>query len=237
MLNRNLLGILGCALLVGVTPAMAQGGAYRSAGGDSEVRFRIGTFEPDAASQYWDDVFFDFTGSPSSFEDTVVGVDYIHWMGPHLGLLVSGSGYSTEANQAYRDFEDQSGRDIRHRTTFEVASATLGLIYGFGSRQAAIRPYVGAGGGFYNWRLEESGDFIDFGGQDAVIFTDTFSSEATAFGSFVLAGIDIPLGSSWSLFAEGRWDSAEDDLADDFEGLGKIDLGGRQISAGLSWRF
>jgi outer membrane protein W len=216
---------------------MAQGGSYRSAGGDSEMRFRIGTFEPDAGSQYWDDVFFDFTGSPSSFEDTIGGLDYIHWLGPRLGLLVSGSGYSTETSQAYRDFEDEFGNDIRHRTNFDLASATMGLIYSFGGRQASIRPYVGVGGGFYAWSLDETGDFIDFGGSDAVIFTDSFSAEGTAFGSYVLAGIDIPIGNTWSIFAEGRWDAAEDDLSDDFEGLGKIDLSGRQISAGLSWSF
>jgi hypothetical protein len=45
------------------------------------------------------------------------------------------------------------------------------------------------------------------------------------------------LGDTFAFFAEGRWDSAEDELTDDFEGLGDIDLAGQQISAGVSWRF
>lgn len=237
MLKRSLLGMLGLTLLLAATPAAAQGGAYRSAGGDSELRFRVGSFEPDAGSVYWDDVFFDFTGSPSSFEDTVAGLDFIHWLGPHLGLMLSGSGYETSVSQAYRDFEDASGRDIRHVTNFEVATASIGLIYGFGGRRGSVRPYIGAGGGFYDWTLEETGDFIDFSGPEATIFSDSFFTDGTTFGTYLLAGIDIPLGDAWSVFAEGRWDSADDDLADDFEGLGTIDLAGRQIAAGFSWRF
>ena len=99
-----------------------------------------------------------------------------------------------------------------------------------------MRPYIGGGGGFYDWTLEESGDFIDFDG-GATIFTDTFFTDGTAFGTYFLAGLDIPLGNTWSIFAEGRWDSADDDLTGDFEGLGEIDLAGRQVAAGFAWRF
>ena len=236
MLKKSLLGIVALTLVVAAAPVMAQGGSYRHAGGENQLRFRVGNFEPDAQSSYWNDTFFDFTGSPSSFEDTVGGIDFVRWVGPRLGVMLSGNGYSSEAVQAYRDFEDQAGRDIRHTTTFEVASATVGLIYRFGGRDAPLRPYVGAGGGFYDWSLEESGDVIDFAGGD-IIFSDTFLTDGTAFGTYFLAGLDIPLGETWSVFAEGRWDAAEDDLAGDFEGLGVIDLAGNQIAAGFAWRF
>jgi len=236
MLKRGFLGFLGFALLLSAAPAMAQSGTYRPAGNDSQLRFRAGSFAPDANSVYWDDVFFDFTGSPSSFDDTVVGLDFIRWLGPRLGIMLSGSGYEAEAVQAYRDFEDQSGRDIRHATRFEVSSGTLGLIYRFGGAGAVIRPYIGAGGGFYDWSLEESGDFIDFDGFNT-IFSDSFFTSGDTFGTYLLAGLDVPLGDTWSIFAEGRWDDADDDLADDFEGLGSIDLGGAQWAAGFAWRF
>jgi len=237
MLKKSILGLIALALVVSAAPVAAQGGSYRQAGGDNQLRFRVGNFEPDAGSTYWDDTFFDFTGSPSSFEDTVGGIDFIRWLGPRLGVILSGNGYETETVQAYRDFEDEAGFDIRHSTKFEVASATVGLIYRFGGRDAVLRPYIGAGGGFYDWTLEESGDFIDFGGADAIIFSDSFFTDGTAFGTYFLAGLDIPLGDTWSVFAEGRWDSAEDDLAGDFEGLGQIDLAGKQIAAGFAWRF
>ena len=50
-------------------------------------------------------------------------------------------------------------------------------------------------------------------------------------------GIDVPLGSEIVLFAEARWDEAEDELSGDFADLGALDLSGREFSGGLSWRF
>ena len=237
MFKPAFLASMALGLLLAAAPALAQGGTYRQAGGDSQVRFRVGNFEPDGDSTYWDDTFFDFTGSTTSFEDVIVGMDYIYWLGPKLGVIASGSGYETDVSQSYRDFEDASGRDIRHQTTLEVASGTLGLLFRFGGRGAAIQPYIGGGGGFYDWSLRESGDFIDFGGRDFTIFTDTFVTDGTGFGTFFVAGISVPLGSSWSVFAEGRWDSVDDELGDDFQGLGDIDLSGQQIAAGFSWSF
>ncbi|MCZ6727993.1 MAG: hypothetical protein O7A98_11650 [Acidobacteria bacterium] len=237
MLKKSLLASIVLGLLVAAEPAMAQGGNYRPAGGGNQLRFRVGNFEPDGESEYWDSTFFDFTGSPSSFEDAVVGIDFIHWLGPHLGLIASGNGYETDTVQTYRDFEDASGRDIRHTTRFEVASGTVGLILQFAGRKAAIQPYIGGGGGFYDWTLEERGDFIDFGSDALVIFSDTFFTDGTAFGTFFLAGVSVPVGDSWSVFAEARWDSADDELTGDFQGLGDLDLAGRQIAAGISWRF
>ncbi|MDH3402650.1 MAG: hypothetical protein OES32_00575 [Acidobacteriota bacterium] len=235
MSKRHLFGATILGLLVAAAPALAQG-SYRRASSDNELRFRIGSFEPDGNSTYWEDSFFDFTGSTTSFEDVIVGIDYVHRVGPRWGILFSGSGYEATATQAYRDFEDAAGFDIRHDTTFELATGSVGLILQLLGRDAAIQPYLGFGGGFYDWSLVESGDFIDFGG-DLVIFTDRFVTDGTAFGTYFLAGFAIPLGAEFSFFAEGRWDSADDALSGDFEGLGDIDLGGRQLAAGLSWQF
>lgn len=235
MWKRLLMGTAAVGLLA-AAPALAQGGHYRQAGvGDNEFRVRLGNFEPDGESEYWDDTFFDFTGSPASFEDVVGGLDYIHALGPRLGLIVSGNGYSTTVRQAYRDFEDSAGRDIRHDTTLDIASATVGLIYRLAGNRAVVQPYIGAGGGFYGWSLEESGDFIDF--NDFSIFTDRFVTDGSAFGSFFLLGLNVPVSDGIAIFAEGRWDSADDELDGDFDGLGTIDLAGRQLAGGVSFRW
>ena len=47
----------------------------------------------------------------------------------------------------------------------------------------------------------------------------------------------MPLGNSFSLFAESRWTELEDDLSGDFEGLGNLDLGGNTIAFGAGWRL
>ena len=54
---------------------------------------------------------------------------------------------------------------------------------------------------------------------------------------YLLAGLEAPITRNVSLFAEGRWTKVEDTLKDDFEGFGKLDLSGRQLTAGISWRL
>ncbi len=52
-----------------------------------------------------------------------------------------------------------------------------------------------------------------------------------------MAGVDVPLGDEFRLFAESRWDRVDDDLTGDFAGLGILDLSGRTISFGAGWSF
>jgi hypothetical protein len=48
----------------------------------------------------------------------------------------------------------------------------------------------------------------------------------------------VPVGPQWSFFAEGRWQDLEEELGEDFEDLGAdLDLSGRSLAAGASWRF
>ena len=56
-------------------------------------------------------------------------------------------------------------------------------------------------------------------------------------------GVDVPVTENFSIFGQGRWHSAEDELGGDFEGLAAdgsnadIDLGGRELGIGLSWKI
>lgn len=205
---------------------------------DNALRFRAGLFEPDGNSQYWDDAQTLFTGGPSDFQDTIGGVDFRMGLGEggQLSLLFSGSGYEGQDHRRYRDFVDSRGNEIRSRATLDIESFTAGLMWDFLPR-GPVRPYVGVGGGYYLWQLEESGDFIDFGSAGSPIFHDRFKDDGATLGYYWLAGLSVPLGYDWALFAEGRWHNAEDTLGGDFDGLGKLDLSGREISAGFSWSF
>jgi opacity protein-like surface antigen len=149
--------------------------------------------------------------------------------------MFSGSYYEGDSTNAYRDFEDNFGDRIRHDTTLGIASGTIGLLLNLTGRDAAIQPYLGVGGGVYPWRLEESGDFIDFGPASRPVFSATLESEGVGFGYYGLAGVEAPITRNLSIFAEGRWTQADDDLSDDFEDFGKLDLSGREFAAGLSW--
>lgn len=233
--HRITLAAFALALVAGLALAPALQ-AQRYDDRSHMFRVRAGLYELEGDSDYWDDAAFEFTGDVDDFEDVVAGLDYRLGLGNgRLGLLISASGYGGESDRAYRDFTDNFGDEIVHTATLDIAAFTAGLTIHLAPRHAAVQPYVGAGGGVYLYDLEERGEFIDF--DTFEIFDEVFITDGNATGYFFLAGIDIPVSQNLALFAEGRWHRAEDELSDDFDGLGDIDLGGREISAGLAFTF
>lgn len=227
-------------LLLAALPALAQHGrGSRRYYPEREGAFRIhlGAFQPEGDSEYWLNKEEDFTGSVDDFENASFGIDYLLPLSNRLSLMFSGSVFEGDTTNAYRDFEDNFGDRIRHDTTLGIASGSLGLLLHLTGPDVAIQPYLGAGVGAYAWELEESGDFIDFGSPSRDIFSADLRSEGVTFGYHWLAGLEAPITPRLSIFAEGRWTVVEDDLSDDFEDFGKIDLGGREFAAGLSWNL
>ncbi|HEX4963409.1 MAG TPA: outer membrane beta-barrel protein [Thermoanaerobaculia bacterium] len=235
---RVLLALSGL-LAVTALPASAQyhhGRYYGGGGDDGEFRIHVGSFRPDGSSTYWDGIRSDFTGSdPSDFENANFGLDYLLPIGRQVSLMFSGSVYEGNSSNAYRNFADNFGNRIRHDTTLDVASLTAGVVVNLTGRRSPVRPYVGAGVGLYPWRLKESGDFIDFHTANNAIFSADLRSDGTAFGYYGLVGLEVPVSRRVNLFAEGRWTKVDDNLNKDLEGLGKLDLSGREIAAGISW--
>jgi opacity protein-like surface antigen len=237
--TRVLIGLAG--LLLASLPASAQYRRYsydEYGGGDGEFRIHLGSFRPDGSSEYWRSIRSDFTNSdPSDFEDVSFGIDFLLPIQDRMGVIFSGSWYEGTTTNAYRDFLDNFDDRIRHDTTLDIASATVGLYFRLAPRRSPIQPYVAVGGGVYPWRLQERGDFIDLNNPNLPIFRSHLSSSGTAFGYYGLVGLQAPITRRVSIFAEGRWTRVNDDLKDDFEGFGKLDLSGREIAAGLSWRL
>ena len=215
-------------------PAWAQRGPYER---DGAFRLHLGAFRPDGDSEYWDDKADEFTGDIGDFENISFGGDYLLSLNRHIGLLFSGNFYSGDTTQSYRDFVDNRGDEIRHDTTLEIASLTAGVQFNLTGPDAPIIPYVGAGGGLYSWRLEEEGDFIDFHSPGRPVFFSNPESDGVTFGHYWLVGLEAPITPRISLFGEGRWTRAEDELEGDFEGFGDLDLSGREFVAGISWNL
>lgn len=223
--------LLLASVVLAATPAFAQRAPRENA-----FRLHGGLFEPDGKSDYWDDNRAQFTGGPEDLEGTIGGFDFRWGVGRNVSILFSVDSYGGDTTSAYLDFEDNFGNRIRHDTTLDIASATAGVVFQF-APDAAVRPYLGIGGGLYSWKVEEDGDFINFNTPNDVIFTARLTSEGVAPGGYVLAGLEVPISRNVALFAEGKWTSAEDELDEDLENLGDIDLSGQRISAGVSWSF
>jgi hypothetical protein len=238
-MSRSKLSWFGAALVLlaaTASPAGAQGYGYRPAA-QNGLRLRLGLFTPEGGSAYWAEKTRDFTGEPDDFEDVTFGVEYQRELMPMLHLLIGGSFFAGEQDQAYRDFEDDLGRPIVHTTALETASFDAGFRLDLAPADLPLVPYVGAGGKLVSWQLSEDGDFIDFSTVPPEIFTDFFEADGTAVGYFLLLGLEVPVGHFFSFFAEGRWHEVNDDLGDDFEDFGDLDLSGRELAAGVSWRF
>lgn len=218
-------------LLMTTIPAWAQRGYYER---DGAFRLHVGSFQPDGDSEYWDEKFTGFTGEIDDFENVAIGGDYIWSLNRHVGLQLSGNFYSGDSTQAYRGFVDNFGDRIRHDTTLEIASFTGGFVFSPFGPDAAVIPYAGVGGGVYSWSLEEDGDFI---APNDDIFSASLKSDGLAFGYYGLVGLEVPISPRFSVFAEGRWTEADDELEGDLEGFGDIDLSGREFLAGISWNL
>ena len=221
--------VFALGLILGLSQVLAAG--------QQSFRVRIGLFQPQGESAFWEDKEVDFTGQIGDFEDKVVGVDYVAELNPVLSLILSTDYYQSEVEQAYLDYETFDGGDIYHDTALDITPLTAGLMFNLMPEGAPVRMFVGAGGGLYMWRLEEFGSFIDFDVQPSEIFDGRFVDEGEAFGYYLQAGLEIPLGSSLSLIADGRWDEVEDSLSGDFEGFGDLDLSGARYTFGIGWRF
>lgn len=238
------LTLTASALLWAVPAAEAQS-PYRPYDEPNQFRLRLGVFEPDGDGDYWDAKQFDFTGDPGDLEDVIGGADYLRRVGDHWTAVFSFTGYSGETDQEYLDFVEANSIPIVHTTTLDIATVSIGLNYLFGGPSARFRPYVGAGVGAYAWELTEDGDFVDFATPDLEIFSGTFLDDGVAGGFYYTAGLDIALTQTLDLIAEGRWHNADDELGGDLDGACvvfgtrdcKLDLGGRELTVGLAWRF
>jgi opacity protein-like surface antigen len=112
---------------------------------------------------------------------------------------------------------------------------TAALVFFPAGRRGVLNPYLGVGGGLYWWEYSESGYFWDFVYEEETF--QTYITDNETFGFFLLAGLDIPVRPTWSFFVEGRWQELDDDMADDFAGLGEVDLSGFSLAGGFSWKF
>jgi opacity protein-like surface antigen len=240
---RIVLGLAGLA--AAAAPVLAQPYppppppvAYHRGDVDRFGEFRVwaGGFQPDAHGDYWENKFRDFSGSRSDLRDVIGGGDFIYHFDRYNAVMFSASYYTTTIGQSYRNFLDQNNNRIRHNTDFDIGSGSVAYVLFPAGTHTPVIPYLGAGVGFYNWRLREAGDFIDFDHGNA-IFSAINVDSGTAFAYFFVAGLEIPVTRHLALLIDGRYTKSHDTLGRDFEGFGRLDLSGGQVVGGLAFHL
>ena len=221
--------VFGCLFVLAPSAALAQQslilsfGGFAVAGEDARVDGDVLVANRDILSF---DVN-DFTGGS-------IGIEWLLPVGEFFEAGVGAGFTSRTVPTVYAYFVNCSGHEIEQDLKLRVAPFTAPVrVLPFG-RSRAVQPYLGGGIGFFSYRYSEVGDFVDF--TDRSVFRDRFVATGTETGPVALAGVRFPLGDTWSLGGEVRYQKASADLSDDFLGA-KLDLSGFHYLATVRVKF
>ncbi len=192
-------------------------------------RLRVGQFTPDGESAFWKDKAEVFDGSAGDLEDVSYGLDWNYPITQGLGVLVAGSLFDGQADQS--TLEDSSFTGT-HRTELRLVSVNVLFTY-MAPIEWRVRPWVGLGGGAYQWKLQEVGDVYD--GDD--LADGKLSEDDFDFGLTAAVGVDFWIQENWGLSLDYRQHWLDADPSKDFEDRGKIDLSGHEVALGFIWMF
>ncbi len=222
-----------------------QGPDFRFSSPSSALGIRGGFAFNRAEGEIFDFLTGDLTLEPSDFDAGIIAFDFGMRLSDQVDLVFGVEYSRTSKNSEYRDFVDQDDIPIVQETTFTQVPLTLSLKWYLGSRGQRVGqyawvpntvvPYIGAGGGFTWYELEQVGEFIDF--RDFAIFEDTFTSNGFTAAAHAFAGVDIKLTPSIGLIIDARYHWASADLKGNFVGFAPIDLNGLHATAGVAFKF
>jgi hypothetical protein len=165
---------------------------------------------------------------------------------PRFDLVVGADYFGQSTDSEYRDFVDNLRQPIQQTTRLREGSVTGGVRYALRERGRAISslawiptrivPYVGGGGGFIWYNLEQYGDFVDF--TDFSVFGDLLPSNGIGPTAYVQAGADVQLVKRLYVTFDARYKWAKSQLDDVvWTGFDPLNLGGVKLSTGLSFSF
>lgn len=235
-----------------------------SLGFSDTVSFRASYFVPMAKSDLWETEFENMNFTRNDYHNTSFCFGYEYFLTKEMSLILGIDPYYRRKVGTYIDYvgyefeEGDFAFPIDYEGQFSISHAfdvSITPIYvsfkltPFGRRGRLI-PYIGAGGSVYLWNVRLYGDIIDF--DDVWVYQDQDSGTEVdiykistanirdenkfAFGYQVFGGFMYPVGRRLSIDAEFKYSVAKGTLTN-FVGFEPIDLGGYQISVGISYWF
>jgi hypothetical protein len=215
---------------------------------ESAFQVRLGWFFPSGGSDLWDVNEDAFTYDDSDFDSGVFGMTFVQSVSNQFEVGVNLDFYGDTVFASQRGFTDDFGNPVFHDTEISSVPFTVDVRFVPGGRyrmrpggRKVLKPvfYVGAGVGITFWSWEEVGDFVFEDDLGFFVSYDRFKETGEALEVHGLAGVELPVGSRFSLVFEGRYSKADDDLSfeDAYNGPGTLELGGTSVYCGGSWRF
>lgn len=169
-----------------------------------------------------------------AFNGPSVGGEWLIPVGRFVEAGVGASFTRRTVPAIYEDFVDNDGTEIDSDLRLRIAPVAFTVRVVPTGQGSVVQPYFGAGVGIFNWRYSESGEFIDFGNNMAIV-RDSYVASGNRPGAVALGGIRFA-GESVSSGFEVRYHKADADLDDRFAGS-KIDLGGWTYNFTIGLRF
>ncbi|HEX4962828.1 MAG TPA: hypothetical protein VF173_18475 [Thermoanaerobaculia bacterium] len=213
----------------------------------TESHLWLGQVKLNGRSDFWDDNFQNFKADRSRLDGIAFGGDYIKHLDLHNAFMLSAGLSVNTLNEPARHVLDESGNPLEHHLELGTLSLTAGYLLFPAGTQHPVIPYLGAGAGLYGGQLRSyrssftpddcNEDEEDDDGNCPTQFVDSQDSWFVTFGYFALAGLEVPVSSHFALLVDGRYTVAHANLGGDFEDHGRLDLSGRQVTAGVAIRF
>jgi hypothetical protein len=174
------------------------------------------------------------------FNGVTGGAEWLMGIGNYLDIGAGIGIYSRTVATSYAFLVNTDQSEITQSLKLRIVPVTATIRFLPLGHDAVVQPYIGAGLGIFMWRYSESGNFV---ASDLSTFQATYVGSGTNVGPVVVAGATIPLGRTFGIGAEVRYQRATGKLTtyiqDPNNGfLGdRIDLGGMTVQANFQIKF
>jgi hypothetical protein len=224
MIRRTWTAALGVLLFA--APISAQESAAWSALERLSITARLGQFHLAGASEFFDLIDRDLAPGASALDHSLAGGELRLRLTSRWSLVLGADAGSRTVTSA-----SATRPTLQQQTALETNSMPLvGAEYVAYDRRW-FRVVAGAGFGMVNYRLRQSGEFLDV--DRDVPFAGEFRSRGHGTAGYASLALVVPVRSGVALQAEYRRQVASAPMSADYSEFDRIDLGGSKLSAGV----
>ncbi|TEU06364.1 MAG: hypothetical protein E3I52_04630 [Candidatus Aminicenantes bacterium] len=223
--------------------------------------FKAGLFIPRAQSDLWTTEFENMSFSKTNYTTTNFSFAYEYFLTREVSVVLGIDSYSKNKVGSYVDyvgivlvdgdfaFPNDYMEDFfpTHIFNISITPIQLSLKLTPMGRTGKFIPYVGGGVGLYLWNVRLNGDLVDF--DDVWVYVpddidiypittvDAWESNRISFGYHAFGGIMVPFTKRMTFEVEFKYNRAQGELKEAFEGFEPFDLSAYQISLGMNYWF
>lgn len=224
--------------------------------------FKTGLFIPRAQSDLWTIEFENMSFSKTNYTTTNFGFAYEYFLTREVSVVLGLDSYSKNKVGSYVDYvgielvegdfafpiEDYEEHFFpTHIFNVSITPIQLSLKFTPMGRTGKFIPYVGGGVGLYLWNVRLNGHLVHFDdvwvyvpdGIDIYPITteDAWESNRISFGYHAFGGIMVPFTKRMTFEVEFKYNRAQGEFKEAFEGFMAFDLSAYQISLGMNYWF